>query len=285
MYVSDGQGRLHIKKGSRFSQISIAVSIVLHVIAFSVFAFVRFYDSEDVQAAKVAVSFVDVENTRVLKRSAYVRPLSSVEQSPQHRPEVQQMDTRVDFRSSSDFNFTSTPKVFSEVKSVGRGSMQSTDIKRPSMNFRAGVANPMATDIRSSVNKSAQTQAGVTGGSDLFGGASMQLAKPEIDLSTDSESALKNFLNSVRRKIESKKTYPASARDSGIEGNTEVKLTILKNGQLANVEVVNSSGNEILDNAALQSVRNAAPFPVIPKLVERDSITMSIQLVFKIEQS
>jgi outer membrane biosynthesis protein TonB len=43
--------------------------------------------------------------------------------------------------------------------------------------------------------------------------------------------------------------------------------------------------HKILDNAALQSVRAAAPFPAILEAVERDKIELSIYLVFKISET
>ena len=59
-------------------------------------------------------------------------------------------------------------------------------------------------------------------------------------------------------------------------------MTILKNGKLEKVEIVESSGYEILDRAALRSVRRATPFPPIPEDAGRDKVQLSIYLVFEI---
>jgi TonB family protein len=59
-------------------------------------------------------------------------------------------------------------------------------------------------------------------------------------------------------------------------------MTITKDGQLENVRIYESSGSEILDNAALESVKDSLPFPPIPEELEREKIELKFYLVFKI---
>lgn len=101
----------------------------------------------------------------------------------------------------------------------------------------------------------------------------------------DFDNMLQSFFGSVRKKIESHKKYPRFAKNSGIEGRSGVKITILKSGQLEKVEVVDSSGSEILDNAAMQSIREASPFPPIPMGLRQNRIELSIYLVFKMAKT
>ena len=61
-------------------------------------------------------------------------------------------------------------------------------------------------------------------------------------------------------------------------------MTILKDGRLEKAEITKSSGYEILDNAALQSVRNAEPFPPIPEEAKLGNVEVSIRLVFTLSQ-
>ena len=110
----------------------------------------------------------------------------------------------------------------------------------------------------------------------------MALAKPEVRVAIDSKNILSEFLGDVRRRIESNKTYPPAARDAGIEGSSGIRMTITRDGQLEKVEIVDSSGYEILDRAALQSVRSAAPFPPIPKKIDREKIEMNLYVVFRV---
>jgi TonB family protein len=68
-------------------------------------------------------------------------------------------------------------------------------------------------------------------------------------------------LQQILRKIEAAKRYPKAARKMGIEGITTVRFKLRPGGQVEAVEVVESSGSEILDKASLETVRDAAPLP------------------------
>jgi len=270
-------------RSKRFFANVLVASLVLHIIALSALAWVKVYIDQDMESAKVPVTFVEEQKTRVLRRSAHVRPAASLDESPQSRPSGQRLSARPDYGTFSDFHVSGTQeKVFSQVKSLGNEVLHGNGIQRPSVALRQDMARPMATELRSTNTRSSQTQLGISGGHELFGNSSLELAKPEVSMDIDMESVLQKFFDVVRGKIESKKSYPISARDARIEGRSGISITILKDGRLEAVEIVDSSGHAILDNAALSSVRNAAPFPPIPEETGRDRIRMHIYLVFKI---
>lgn len=54
--------------------------------------------------------------------------------------------------------------------------------------------------------------------------------------------------------------YPSKARKEHISANVLVTTCIQKNGALASVDVVGSSGVALMDAAAIQTIRLAAPF-------------------------
>ena len=66
----------------------------------------------------------------------------------------------------------------------------------------------------------------------------------------------------VRQRLEKFKRYPASARRRGIEGAVDVSFRLNAEGRAENMQLVSGSGYEILDEAALDTVRRAQPFPV-----------------------
>jgi protein TonB len=172
-------------------------------------------------------------------------------------------------------------KVFSEVRSLKDTVVKGNTMRRPSVNIGRSVVSPSSVELRQNSGQPVLT--GISGGHELIGkGGPSGLASPDIKVRANAEKAMQEFLDSVRRDIESKKKYPVVARDAGLEGRSGVKMTILKDGQLEKVVLVDSSGHEILDKAALQSVRDAAPFPPIPMQIGRDRVEMNIYLVFKI---
>jgi protein TonB len=64
--------------------------------------------------------------------------------------------------------------------------------------------------------------------------------------------------------------YPAPAIKAGTKGTVELGFTILIDGSVQNVQITLSSGHEILDNAAIETIYAAAPFrppPVELKII------------------
>lgn len=58
--------------------------------------------------------------------------------------------------------------------------------------------------------------------------------------------------------------YPSEARQSGIHGTLRMLVSLRKDGTLKEVSILESSGNRILDDAAIRIVRQSAPFPPFP---------------------
>lgn len=74
------------------------------------------------------------------------------------------------------------------------------------------------------------------------------------------------YLQSWRRKVETvgNLNYPAEARRQNLEGDLQVLVEIDAAGTLLNVRIIESSGSDVLDQAALRIVRLAAPYLPFP---------------------
>jgi len=57
-------------------------------------------------------------------------------------------------------------------------------------------------------------------------------------------------------RLNPKPKYPKTARKRGYEGKVKLKVFVLANGKVGNIEVVSPSGYEILDQSALEAVRS-----------------------------
>jgi protein TonB len=70
------------------------------------------------------------------------------------------------------------------------------------------------------------------------------------------------YLNSWRRKIESigNLNYPDEARRNRLYGSLRLLVSILPDGSLKEVKLLESSGHQVLDDAAIRIVQLAAPF-------------------------
>lgn len=91
-----------------------------------------------------------------------------------------------------------------------------------------------------------------------------------------------SYLEMVRFKIESHKTYPDVARNRQMEGSVTVQFIITPDGSVREVGVATSSKREALDRAAVRAVREAAPFPKPPKRLFQGEIPLEITIVFEL---
>ena len=74
-------------------------------------------------------------------------------------------------------------------------------------------------------------------------------------------SGLADLLGAIRRQIERAKVYPETARRRHQEGTVELRFRIAPDGLVEAVEIVRSSGHELLDESATQTIRRAVPYP------------------------
>ncbi len=74
-----------------------------------------------------------------------------------------------------------------------------------------------------------------------------------------------DYVNQVYSRINSRTTYPRVAKLRGDEGRVVYKITLSPQGELLKYDI-QSSGNEVLDKAAIDAIKAAAPFPQLPDL-------------------
>jgi protein TonB len=68
----------------------------------------------------------------------------------------------------------------------------------------------------------------------------------------------------IRRRIQEKLVYPPQARRTGAQGRAEAVFTVYTDGSVGGVEILASSGQDLLDRALADAIRAAAPFPPPP---------------------
>lgn len=86
------------------------------------------------------------------------------------------------------------------------------------------------------------------------------------------------YLNSWRRKIESvgNLNYPQEARKSKLYGSLRLMVAVRPDGSLKEVEILESSGHKVLDDAAISIVRLAAPFAPFPDELRQTTDVLEI---------
>lgn len=93
------------------------------------------------------------------------------------------------------------------------------------------------------------------------------------------------YLDSWRRKIEKigNLNYPQKAKTEKIYGNVTMKVAINLDGTINQVDIMQSSGSEVLDKAALSIVRMAAPFQPLTKDMAKDTDILEIIRVWQFQ--
>lgn len=82
----------------------------------------------------------------------------------------------------------------------------------------------------------------------------------------------------IRQEVERNKEYPRRARKMKISGNVLIRFQITANGKLTSPAIITSSGNELLDNAAIAAVNRSQPVGN-PPLGFTSSLTLTIEFI------
>ncbi|MDA0691669.1 MAG: energy transducer TonB [Nitrospinae bacterium] len=105
------------------------------------------------------------------------------------------------------------------------------------------------------------------------------------DLSSALLNQIKNgFSAKIRNRIAQVKYYPRIARSRGFEGQPVVAFTLGNGGELLELSIVNPSPFKLLDEAALDAVKSASPYPPIPELLKINSMKFNLPISFMLEE-
>jgi periplasmic protein TonB len=88
------------------------------------------------------------------------------------------------------------------------------------------------------------------------------------------EYAYAQYMNAWVKKVEriGNANYPQQALLNRLSGQLILTVAIRKDGRIEGITVVKSSGNKVLDKAAVDIVKLAEPFAVLPETAENPSV-------------
>jgi protein TonB len=86
------------------------------------------------------------------------------------------------------------------------------------------------------------------------------------------------YLDSWRRRIEAfgNINYPSEARMQQLYGSLRMLVALLPNGEVSEIQILQSSGHTVLDQAAIQIVNMAAPFDPFPEAMRAEADILEI---------
>jgi protein TonB len=99
----------------------------------------------------------------------------------------------------------------------------------------------------------------------------------------DLRAVVGNYENQLAQKTQDRLRYPAPARDQGWGGVATVRVRIDEKGYIISIDVLNSTGYEILDAQAKIAAEKAKPLVQVPPALRGKAFDARIRVVFKLE--
>jgi len=175
--------------------------------------------------------------------------------------------------SAAPVPMTRTVKQVSE-PTYPKATPNKPEVKKPVTKAAEQPARKPVKDVAAPTKRVA-TAGGNGGKNDADAQASAQSSASRGSSGGGSGTADK-YPGRVQAKLQRALRYPSAAR--GATGEVQVQFVVAANGSVSGVRIVGSSGNPILDDAAINTVNRAAPFPEIPADAGRSSWTFTLPL-------
>lgn len=83
------------------------------------------------------------------------------------------------------------------------------------------------------------------------------------------------YIKEIDKKFEEVGKFPHYAAKENVTGENRITFTILKDGTLSDLRIVNSSDHSSLDEESLRIVQDSAPFQPIPDLLRKGALTLT----------
>ncbi len=96
------------------------------------------------------------------------------------------------------------------------------------------------------------------------------------------QNFLASFFRRLHDKIDLVWNYPPQARRERTQGTLELLIIVDKKGKLVDVDLVRSSGSDILDYEAIQAIYRASPFGPLPKRYPHDVLKIHANFRYRL---
>lgn len=164
-----------------------------------------------------------------------------------------------------------------------------TTIKKPFRPYDKGLALPKNKGEVSNSSPPKKIAGGTLALLDGFDADKYAAMNTESDIVEDDgeaisldtkESKYASYFARIKRQIELAWNYPNEAQRKGITGELTLRFQISRDGNLMNVRLINGSGYNILDEAALQAVKSAAPYYPFPVTIEKEALPILANFIY-----
>lgn len=98
----------------------------------------------------------------------------------------------------------------------------------------------------------------------------------------DIEAARNAFRNAAHRELKKNQRYPRIAQDRGIEGDVKLSINIDDHGNITGIEIVESSGNKAIDDAAMTAAQKSQLKPHFNEILRGKINNIIVTVSFKL---
>ena len=95
-----------------------------------------------------------------------------------------------------------------------------------------------------------------------------------LDLDTN-DPRVRGYFTNLRKAIELVWNYPIDASKNGLAGKVFLKWVILRNGEITDIEILKSSGHELLDQNMIDTLKLVSPAAPLLKTLDRERMTVT----------
>ncbi|MDR0587011.1 MAG: TonB family protein [Treponema sp.] len=97
------------------------------------------------------------------------------------------------------------------------------------------------------------------------------------------EDAIARYAAMIHGLIDRRKAYPYQARRQDQEGSVQLRFTLSRHGALTGDPVIEKNSRyRLLNESALEAVKNAAPYPPFPQEIPEDEMSFQITVSFSL---
>ena len=172
------------------------------------------------------------------------------------------------------------PVVVTPMREVRESRVQPSDLQRTS----AAIAATPAQDTPAGLTAEAPLRSEVftANAKGLSGAAAPQTPAGTVTAAGDGLDAdgVRQYRLALAIQARRFKRYPAGALNANIGGTVEIRVTVAVGGLSQEVQLARSSGNDLLDDAALDMIRKAAPRTTVPEPLRSRAFVVSLPVVF-----
>ncbi|MFQ5693018.1 MAG: energy transducer TonB, partial [Nitrospinota bacterium] len=91
----------------------------------------------------------------------------------------------------------------------------------------------------------------------------------------------RSYRDAIWKRVNDRLFYPESAAAEKVGGKVVIRFEVTRDGRLATLELIESSGFPIFDEEALMAIRRAAPFPKFPPTISASRLAIKSEILYE----